>query len=151
MPLPTPQAVTRPSVDTWALGIARAVATRGDCRRSQVGAVLLDRRERLCMSGYNGTTPKARGCLDGMCPRGRSTYDELPPGGDYSSCIAIHAEENLLIHARREDLEGGTVYITRSPCYRCKVRLEAAGVWRIVWPLGADDIDAVIFDGRRVY
>lgn len=28
----------RPDWDTWALGIARAVATRGDCTRLQVGA-----------------------------------------------------------------------------------------------------------------
>ncbi|WP_234431758.1 deoxycytidylate deaminase [Streptomyces sp. NRRL S-241] len=123
----------RPSWDEWALGIADAVALRGDCTRSQVGAVLLDRRGRLVMSGMNGVPSGERGCLTGACPRGRTTYDEIPAGSDYGNCIAIHAEENLLIHARREDLDGGTVYVTRGPCYRCVPRLKAAGVCRVVW------------------
>ncbi|MGW4446479.1 deoxycytidylate deaminase [Streptomyces sp. NPDC004682] len=123
----------RPSWDAWALGIADAVAARGDCTRSQVGAVLLDRKRRVCMSGYNGTVQGEKGCLDGFCPRGRLTYEQVPPGSDYGNCISIHAEENLLIHARREDLDGGTVYVTRAPCYRCLPRLKAAGVFRVVW------------------
>lgn len=123
----------RPSWDEWALGVADAIATRGDCTRNQVGAVLLDRRRRICAAGYNGAAPGEKGCLEGACPRGKLTYDQVPAGSDYGNCISIHAEENLLIHARREDLDGGTVYITRSPCYRCLPRLKAAGVFRVVW------------------
>ncbi|MGW6597877.1 deoxycytidylate deaminase [Streptomyces sp. NPDC055036] len=135
----------RPSWDDWALAIADAVAARGDCIRSQVGAILLDRRKRLCGSGYNGTVPRDPGCLtDGWCPRGGFSCDQIPKGSDYGNCIAIHAEENLLIHARREDLEGGTVYITREPCYRCLPRVKAAGVSRVVWreetPSGAAEL-----------
>ncbi|MFJ8930632.1 deoxycytidylate deaminase [Streptomyces sp. NPDC102364] len=125
--------MTRPSWDEWALGIADAVAPRGDCTRSRVGAVLLDRRRRVVMSGMNGTVPGEPGCLAGACPRGQLSYAEVPAGSDYGNCIAIHAEENLLINARREDLEGGTVYVTRAPCYRCLPRLKAAGVARVVW------------------
>lgn len=124
----------RPRWDEWALGVADAVAARGDCTRSQVGAVLLDRRRRLCAAGYNGTPPGEKSCLtDGWCPRGRLTYEQIPKGSDYGNCISIHAEENLLIHANREDLRGGTVYITRAPCERCLTRLRVAGVWRVVW------------------
>lgn len=123
----------RPSWDLWALGIADAVATRGDCTRSKVGAVLLDPHMNVCGVGYNGTVRRKKGCLAGACPRGRLTYDQVPAGSDYGNCIAIHAEENLLIHARREDLDGGTVYVSRAPCYRCLPRLEAAGVFRVVW------------------
>ncbi|WP_369272421.1 deaminase [Streptomyces sp. R11] len=117
----------------WALGIADAVSTRGDCTRSQVGAVLVDHLRNVCAVGYNGTVPGKDGCLKGRCPRGRLTYDQVPAGSDYGNCISIHAEENLMIHARREDLRGGTVYVTRAPCYRCLPRLQSAGVWRVVW------------------
>ncbi|QUI30653.1 cell division protein DedD [Streptomyces alfalfae] len=123
----------RPDWQEWALGIADAVATRGECVRSKVGAVLLDRKRRVVMSGHNGTVAGKPSCLDGHCPRGRTTYDQVPSGSDYGNCISLHAEENLLIHARREDLEGGTVFVTRAPCYRCMPRLEAAGVFRVVW------------------
>lgn len=125
--------MTRPPWDIWALGIADAVALRGDCTRSQVGAVLLDKKHRVVMTGYNGTVPGKVGCLGGFCRRGRLTYDQIPAGSDYGNCISLHAEENLLIHSRREDLASGTVYVTRAPCYRCLPRLEAAGVHRVVW------------------
>ena len=129
------------------LRVADAVSLSGDCIRSQVGAVLYDRRGRLVMSGHNGSVPGKPGCLeDGACPRGQLSYDEFPAGGDYSNCIALHAEENLLIHARREDLEGGTVYVTRAPCYRCMPRLEAAGVHRVVWR--ADGAEGRITEAR---
>lgn len=124
----------RPRWDEWALAVADAVGARGDCSRSQVGAVLLDRNRRVCAAGYNGVPAGEPGCLaDGWCPRGRLTYEQAPSGSGYGNCIAIHAEENLLIHARREDLQGGTVYVTRAPCNRCLPRLKAAGVWRVVW------------------
>jgi dCMP deaminase len=138
----------RPSWDQWALGIADAVAERGDCTRSKVGAVLLDREKRVCASGYNGTVSGEKGCLAGACPRGRLTYDQVPAGSDYGNCISIHAEENLLIHARREDLVGGTVYVTRAPCYRCLPRLKAAGVFRVVWRTETD-WDAKVLDWGR--
>lgn len=145
MPIPVTTR-KRPTVDEWALGIADAVSVLGDCTRSQVGAVLLDRRKRICGSGHNGSAPGEPGCLeDGWCPRGRLSYDQIPAGSDYGNCIAIHAEENLLIHARREDLEGGTVYVTRAPCYRCLPRLKAAGVFRVVWRTETG-IDAKVLD-----
>lgn len=61
---------TRPDFDTWALGIAEAISLRGDCTRRRVGAVLLDRHNRLIGAGYNGTRPGGKSCLKGDCPRG---------------------------------------------------------------------------------
>jgi dCMP deaminase len=100
--------------------------------------VLLDHRKHVVMTGYNGVPAGHRGCLADACPRGRASFAEIPSGSDYSNCIALHAEENLMIHARREDLDGGTVYVTREPCYRCLPRLEAAGVTRVVWRDGTE-------------
>lgn len=121
------------------------------------------------MSGYNGTVAGERGCLEGLCPRGRhyalpsGGYDPnscacgavwpchgaVAPGSDYGNCISIHAEENLLIHARREDLDGGTVYVTRAPCYRCLPRLQAAGVFRVVWRTETDYEAKVLDWGKK--
>lgn len=53
------------------MGIARAVAMRGDCTRRQVGAVLLDEGHRVIGCGYNGGPAGGASCLDGECPRGR--------------------------------------------------------------------------------
>jgi dCMP deaminase len=43
----------RPDWDDYFLGIARAVAARGECVRSRVGAVLV-RDNRIVATGYNG-------------------------------------------------------------------------------------------------
>ena len=63
--------MTRPTVEDWAMRVARAVSVRGECTRRQVGAVILDAQNRICGAGYNGAAPGAASCLDGACPRGR--------------------------------------------------------------------------------
>ena len=60
----------RPSFDDWALLLAAAVSVRGDCTRKQVGAVILDTRNRIVSTGYNGAPPGGPSCLAGQCPRG---------------------------------------------------------------------------------
>jgi dCMP deaminase len=117
---------TRPDWDAWALGIAEAVALRGDCTRRRVGAVLLDGQHRIIGSGYNGTEPGGKSCLMGECPRGRHfeygansqweksgdallqcrcgkpwpCEDAVPLNSSYDTgpgvCIASHAEQNAL-------------------------------------------------------
>jgi dCMP deaminase len=67
-PAPAPK---RPSWDEWALGIAAAVATRGECTRRQIGAVIINQKKRQIYAGYNGAAPGEASCLAGACPRGR--------------------------------------------------------------------------------
>lgn len=122
----TTDAYERPGWSAWALGIAEAVSLRGDCTRRRVGAVLLDSQHRIFGSGYNGTEPGGKSCLEGDCPRGRhfeyganSKWEKsgdalleckcgnpwpcseaVPPGSSYDTgpgiCIASHAEQNAL-------------------------------------------------------
>lgn len=70
--------MSRPDWVQWALGVAKAVAERGDCSRRQVGAVILDSDRRICGAGYNGTYAGAPGCLEGACPRGRHSLKRKP-------------------------------------------------------------------------
>jgi dCMP deaminase len=63
--------LSRPSWDEWAMGIVRAIATRGDCTRRQVGALILGPDRRILGCGYNGSYPGGPSCLAGDCPRGR--------------------------------------------------------------------------------
>jgi dCMP deaminase len=135
----------RPAWDAYFLGIAKAVAARGDCTRRQVGALITDTDHRIISTGYNGTLPGRKGCLEGACPRGqhyeahdRAGDDEpgncftcrtewpcgkaVAPGSSYDTgpgaCIALHAEQNALLYAFRS-VEGMTMYITEDPCDGC--------------------------------
>lgn len=143
--------LSRPDWDEYFIKIAEAVSLRGDCRRSQVGAVLVeDRTHRILSSGFNGTIPGEDGCLVGACPRGLLSHEEFGAGGDYSNCIAKHAERNCLEYAERYYPQNGlwynlgkctdmffkecSMYITRKPCDDCEHLLREAAIRRVVWP-----------------
>ena len=76
-PRPRVVRVSRPDWDTYYLSIAREVATRADCTRARHGAVIVDTDHRPVSFGYNGAPSGHPGCLEGACPRGRLTPEQL--------------------------------------------------------------------------
>ncbi|WP_405977731.1 hypothetical protein [Streptomyces sp. NBC_00158] len=54
------QTIERHDWGTYFVGIAEAVAARGDCHRSQVGAVLVGPDRRIRSTGYNGVSAGMR-------------------------------------------------------------------------------------------
>ena len=137
----------RPNFDEWGLIVAEAVATRGDCSRRKVGAVILDRNQRICGAGYNGTYRGAPGCLDGACPRALSG---VLPGSSYDTgpgaCIAVHAELNALLDVSvRSRLESSTLYITAAPCEGCLKIIRNTQIYRIIWLDEDGEIDAAVW------
>lgn len=123
----------RPDWDEWASEIAYVVATRADCTRAQVGAVLLSRTNRVLSVGYNGAPAGIPGCASaGNCPRGKLSLEEQPRDADYGNCIAVHAEANAIYHADPVELPEATLYVTRRPCPSCWTLIEACGIQRVV-------------------
>jgi dCMP deaminase len=104
-----------------------------DIQKGGGSSVVQERRIRS--TGYNGAPTGKPGCQS--CPRRLS---DVPPGSDYSNCVAIHAEANALIHCDRADLPGSTLYITREPCYGCLKLIAAAGVARVAFPEGGIEL-----------
>lgn len=135
--------MSRPGWDEWGLGIAKAVSTRGDCTRRQVGAVILDADHRPVSFGYNGAAPGAPGCLtDGACPRGTADYSQIAAMTDYNDpsspgfCISIHGEVSAILHANWQGMKGATLYVTDEPCMGCRKTILGTGIVRVVWPSG---------------
>lgn len=139
----------RPSWDDYFLAMAKAVATRGDCRRRQVGAVLVRHDRSVASTGYNGSEPGGPSCLQGECPRGLIPPSQLPSLSSYDSgpgmCHAQHAEQNCLAFAR-ENTTGYTLYVTCGPCPGCVKTAKAHLVGKIVWPDGWLDLRSVRLD-----
>lgn len=128
--------MSRPGWDEFYLGVAIAVSRRGDCFRSQVGAVVVDSKNRVVSLGYNGFEPGQPGCYtDGVCPRAFSV--EVVAGQNYyeSGCTSTHAEVNAFYNSPR-DLDYCTIYVTRRPCSGCWQFLTEEGVNRFVFPGG---------------
>lgn len=131
--------MTRPSFNQWGLDLAATVATRADCTRRQVGAVIMRPDHTVVATGYNGAPSKAGSCLRGDCPRGRLSTDEVIPGSSYDtgagSCIALHAEQNALLRASWDEMQGGTLFCTHEPCGGCQRMLCGTPLDRVIWAL----------------
>lgn len=133
--------MARPGWTDYFLGIAKAVSKRGDCTRSQVGAVIWDvNTHQLVSTGYNGVAPGDKGCLEGACPRGAMSYDECPPLGSYSNCISTHAEKNAITWLCKNPHRGSNanlaIAITREPCDDCRTMIKGHGFRVVFWPGG---------------
>lgn len=143
------QTTERPSWDAYFLAGAAWAASRADCTRSKVGAILVNASNEVRGTGYNGAPSGVPGCLSaGTCPRGLHYQASalcacgeiwpcpgaVAPDSDYSNCIADHAERNAIRHAPPGELPGSTLYTTREPCPGCWTLIRAAGIARVVTP-----------------
>jgi dCMP deaminase len=127
----------RPDWSDYYLGIARAVAARGDCSRAQHGAVIV-KGHKIVATGYNGTPPgDKRSCLQGDCPRALLSYDELPSGSSYDTgpgtCISTHAEASALLRCSWDDMQDSVIYITGQPCAGCQKLIDSSGIKEVIW------------------
>lgn len=88
--------------------------------------------------GYNGGPSKGKSCLKGECPRGRLTKEELPGDSAYDTgggtCVALHAEWNVIIRTAHHQFANSTLYITDEPCHICKVLISGTAIQRVVAP-----------------
>ena len=105
--------------DLYFMKIARAVSIRSPDLHTKHGCVLVDSRNRIISTGYNGP-------IKGL------SNDSVPTTRPEKYLWMIHAEDNAVLFAKC-DLEGTTAYITGYPCAPCFRRLVQAGVKRIVY------------------
>lgn len=125
--------MTRPPWDETWLKVARIITERSTCSRRKVGAVLVS-ENRIIATGYNGAPPDKPHCVDGGCPRGQFTHDEVPKDFDYNAvpCVAVHAEANAIIRAGWAGTKGATLYVTEPPCRQCQNLIDGAEIGRVV-------------------
>ncbi|NDI33767.1 deoxycytidylate deaminase [Chengkuizengella sediminis] len=123
--------------DTYFLDIAYMAATRSQCPRRRVGAVLVQGKK-LLGSAYNGAPMGVPDCLEAGCMIAEEYELQNVDGKNEmvkkQRCIrTIHAEQNLLLFTDRKDREGSTVYVTDQPCWTCANMLANSGVSEIVY------------------
>jgi dCMP deaminase len=128
----------RPDWDTYFMNIGRVVATRSNCVKRKVAAVItVDRR--IIATGYNGTPRGVTNCNEGGCPRCNSFGSS---GADLGECLCSHAEENAITQSAYHgvSVRGATLYTTLCPCLMCTKMVINAGIAEVVysaeWPLG---------------
>lgn len=122
---------SRPSWEDYFLRIARDVATRSNCCRRKVGAVIV-KDNHIIATGYNGTPAGTTNCFDGGCPRCSGNHKT---GEKLDECLCVHAEQNAICQAAKygNAIDGGHIYITCSPCLTCLKLIINAGINRVVF------------------
>jgi dCMP deaminase len=121
----------RPGWDDYFMSIARVVASRSNCVKRKVAAVItLDRR--LISTGYNGTPRGVRNCNEGGCPRCNSFAEG---GTRLDECLCSHGEENAITQAAYHgvSVRGGTLYTTFCPCLICTKMIINSGIAEVVY------------------
>ncbi|KAA8499202.1 Deoxycytidylate deaminase [Porphyridium purpureum] len=119
----------RPSWDVYFLRLADLTATRTNCMKRRVGAVIV-RECRVVATGYNGTPKNCPNCNAGGCERCNSFS---AAGEDLYQCLCCHAEENAIIEAGRDRCRGGTIYTNLFPCMSCTKKIIQAEITRVVY------------------
>jgi dCMP deaminase len=135
--------------DTYFMDIAYMAATRSQCPRRQVGAVLVQGKK-LLGSAYNGAPMGVEDCMEAGCKLVEEVEIEKLDGQEAmikkQRCVrTIHAEQNLLLFTDRKDRESSTVYVTDQPCWTCANMLANSGVVEIVYhrPYPKDQVNVV--------
>ena len=121
----------RPSWDEYFINIAKVIASRSNCMKRKVAAIVV-KDGRIISTGYNGTPRGTRNCNEGGCPRCNSLTTS---GKNLEDCFCSHGEENAIVQAAYHgiSLKGSTLYTTHSPCLLCSKMIINSGIIEIVY------------------
>jgi dCMP deaminase len=112
------------SWDDYFLGVAMLSAMRSKDPSTQVGACIVDDKNRIVGVGYNG---RARGISDDAITWGRD--------GDWIDTkypYVVHAEANAILNATRE-LDGCRIYVALFPCNECAKLIIQSGIAEVIY------------------
>jgi dCMP deaminase len=129
----------RPNWDETWLAVALVLSERSVCTRAQVGAVIVDKQNRVVSTGYNGQPAgmdPRESCYQ-WCPRSHKQDYEIE--SNYADCFSIHAEMNALTYGDRSRYEGGTLYVTSTCCWDCGKVVGNSGIKRVVMLVDKND------------
>lgn len=123
------------------LDIAEAVLERGTCIRRNYGAVIV-KNDEIISTGYVGSPRGRKNCSDlGFCKREKFN---IPRGERYEMCRSVHAEQNAIISASRNQMLDSTLYLVGKsytdgsyvensmPCALCKKMIINAGIKNVI-------------------
>ncbi len=123
------------------LDIAETVLERGTCLRRNFGAIIV-KNDQIISTGYVGAPRGRKNCIDmGVCVR--ETL-KVPRGERYELCRSVHAEQNAIIHASRDNMIGAVMFLVgkdaktgeyvenASSCSMCKRMIINAGIEKVI-------------------
>lgn len=108
--------------ETYFMGIAYLSAMRSKDPSTQVGACIVNEKNRIVGIGYNGFP---YGCDDTIFPWDRG--EELV---ESKYAYVVHAELNAILNSH-SDLTDCSIYVTHYPCNECAKAIIQSGIKKI--------------------
>lgn len=110
--------------DEYFMSLAHLSGMRSKDPNTQVGACIVNERNRIVGIGYNGLP---YGCNDDEYPWERD-------GGflDTKYAYVVHAELNAILNAT-EPLQNCTIYVSLFPCNECAKAIIQSGIKEVVY------------------
>lgn len=111
--------MNRPTWDQYFIELCNVIKKRSKDTLTKVGAVIIDEKNAIVSTGYNGFPP---GIDDDVPERYKRPLKYF---------YFEHAERNAIYGAKR-DLEGCTLYVSWHPCADCARAIIRSGIKRVV-------------------
>ncbi|MDR2753280.1 MAG: dCMP deaminase family protein [Oscillospiraceae bacterium] len=123
--------------DEYFMGIALLSAYRSKDPRTQVGACIVNRQNRIMSVGYNGLPT---GCSD----------DEFPWDNDKYPYVC-HAELNAILNSGGRSLEDCIIYVALFPCCECAKAILQCGIKEVRYLSDKYAADKLFVASRKMF
>lgn len=106
-------------------------AKNANCIKGKVGAVIV-KDDKILGKGNNSVPNGIKPCTEKTCIR---KLLNLKSGERQELCKVVHSEQNAILNAlfNKNDINGSTIYVTKSPCMICAKILINAGIKKVVY------------------
>lgn len=106
------------------------LAKRSTCIRHHVGAILINNKNHIISTGFNGAPRHVNHCK--ICLRDKL---KIPSGQRHEICMGSHAELNAIVQAARQGIttDNTILYCTDSPCAYCAKAIINAGIKEVYY------------------
>ncbi|XP_005105001.1 deoxycytidylate deaminase [Aplysia californica] len=112
------------------MSIAFLSAQRSKDPRTQVGACIVNKDNKIVGIGYNGMP---MGCPDDMMPWNRAENDSKEKWLQSKSPYVCHAELNAVLNKNLADVIGCSIYVALFPCNMCAQIIIQSGIREVVY------------------
>mmetsp|Transcript_116409 Transcript_116409/g.163666 ORF Transcript_116409/g.163666 Transcript_116409/m.163666 type:complete len:270 (+) Transcript_116409:57-866(+) len=115
------------SWDDYFMSLAFLTAMRSKDPSTQVGACIVNDRNRIVGVGYNG--------MPSNCPSDQLPWSKVSPEGELETKYpyVVHAELNAVLNKNAESCSGCRIYTTLFPCNECAKVIIQAGIKQVIF------------------
>ena len=113
------------SWDEYFMGIAIFTSLRSKDPSSKVGAVIVNQKNHIVGTGYNGFVAGVNEQEFSWAREGAWLETKYP--------YVVHAEANAILNSTTSNLEGCRIYTTLFPCNECAKQIAQKGIKEVIY------------------